>query len=68
MTLTLIIVTIIILIVISPTPFFSTVQHDDPVTHTHTHSIFSHYHGFFNARPCKFATSSQYIVFLKKNV
>ena len=26
------------------TIFFSTVQHGDPVTHTCTHSIFSHYH------------------------
>ena len=24
--------------------FFSTIQHDDPVTHTCSHSIFSHYH------------------------
>ena len=27
-----------------PNTFFSTVQHGDPVTHTRTHSIFSHYH------------------------
>ena len=27
----------------SNTIFFSTVQHGDPVTHTCTHSIFSHY-------------------------
>ena len=32
------------LILISPIQFFSTVQHGDPVTHTHTHSIFAHYH------------------------
>ena len=35
---------IIILIVISPYNFFSTVQHGDPVTHTCRHSIFAHYH------------------------
>ena len=32
------------LIVISPIQVFSTVQHGDPVTHTCTHCIFTHYH------------------------
>ena len=34
----------IFLIVISPIHFFSTIQHGDPVTHTCTHFIFTHYH------------------------